>query len=318
MVVNLDGTIEQVTHYYPYGGVIGDISTNENFQKYKFEGKELDRTFGLDNYDIHARQYFAMAPMWDRIDKRSEDYYHLSPYAYCGGDPVNLGDYDGKAYYEINREKGYLVKKHNYPESFHLVHGTDQSGQSQYRMFNDKKMVERFAAHDDATRKEYGIYKKDISNIIGRDKPFTYESNNGKEAKSFFEIMAKCTNKEWAIAFSSKSAEGKIGNIFVIGSQLNVGSTDYGLGSNYSPSDIVWDMHSHQGLSRANQDVSRGPSSTDCQVFYNNWGNTSSQHKSFVYNTFYNEIYQYTGQYNPNIAPIAIEAFSIPWAELGL
>jgi len=98
MVVNLDGTIEQVTHYYPYGGVIGDISTNENLQKYKFEGKELDRTFGLDNYDIHARQYFAMAPMWDRIDPMAEKYYGISPYAYCEGDPVNLGDYNGKQF----------------------------------------------------------------------------------------------------------------------------------------------------------------------------------------------------------------------------
>ena len=67
MVVNKNGMKEQITHYYPYGGVIGDISTNENVQKYKLfhfipreqarsEGKELDRTFGLDNYDIHARQ----------------------------------------------------------------------------------------------------------------------------------------------------------------------------------------------------------------------------------------------------------------------
>ena len=98
MVLSSNGTIEQVTHYYPYGGVIGDISTNENLQKYKFEGKELDRTFGLDNYDIHARQYFAMAPMWDRIDSLAEKYYSISPYAYCGGDPVNLGDYDGKQF----------------------------------------------------------------------------------------------------------------------------------------------------------------------------------------------------------------------------
>ena len=117
LVVNKTGTVEQVTHYYPYGGVIGDISTNESVQKYKFEGPrshqkeidnllarrrafrrgvELDRTFGLDNYDIHARQYFAMAPMWDRIDSKAEDYYHISPYAYCGGDPVNFGDYDGQ------------------------------------------------------------------------------------------------------------------------------------------------------------------------------------------------------------------------------
>ena len=116
MVVNKNGTKEQVTHYYPYGGVIGDISTNESLQKYKFEGPrshqkeidnllarrrafrrgvELDRTFGLDNYDIHARQYFAMMQTWDRIDPLSEKYYGISPYAYCGGNPVNLGDYNG-------------------------------------------------------------------------------------------------------------------------------------------------------------------------------------------------------------------------------
>ena len=58
-------------------------------------GVELDRTFGLDNYDIHARQYFAMTPMWDRIDPMAEMYYGISPYAYCGGDPVNMGDYNG-------------------------------------------------------------------------------------------------------------------------------------------------------------------------------------------------------------------------------
>ena len=80
MVVR-DSIVVQITHYYPYGGVIGDISTNENLQEYKFEGPrshqkeidnllarrrafrrgvELDRTFGLDNYYVHARQYFTM------------------------------------------------------------------------------------------------------------------------------------------------------------------------------------------------------------------------------------------------------------------
>ncbi len=95
MVVNKNGTKEQITHYYPYGGVIGDISTNESLQKYKFEGKELDRTFGLDNYDIHARQYFSMMPTWDRIDPLAEKYYGISPYVYCGGDPVNRMDVNG-------------------------------------------------------------------------------------------------------------------------------------------------------------------------------------------------------------------------------
>ena len=89
-------TVEQVPHYYPYGGVIGDISTQESTQKYKFEGKELDRSFGLDNYDIHARNYFAMLPRWDRVDPLAEKYYGISPYVYCAGDPVNWKDVDGK------------------------------------------------------------------------------------------------------------------------------------------------------------------------------------------------------------------------------
>ena len=97
MVVNgCTDSIEQVTHYYPYGGVIGDISTNDSFQRHKFEGKELDRTFGLDNYDIQARNYFAMAPMWDRIDPLAESFYSYSPYSYCLGDPINKVDKDGE------------------------------------------------------------------------------------------------------------------------------------------------------------------------------------------------------------------------------
>ena len=69
-------------------------------------GVELDRTFGLDNYDIQARQYFAMMPSWDRIDKKAEDYYHVSPYAYCGGDPVNKVDLNGDDFYVLLAKNG--------------------------------------------------------------------------------------------------------------------------------------------------------------------------------------------------------------------
>lgn len=113
MVVNRDGTTEQITHYYPYGGVIGDISTNHSLQAYKFEGKELDRTFGLDWYDIQARQYDAIGvPRWTSMDPLAEKYYGISPYAYCGGDPVNRVDKNGRftnsASAELNRKFQYL------------------------------------------------------------------------------------------------------------------------------------------------------------------------------------------------------------------
>ena len=40
--------------------------------------------------------------MFTTIDPHAESYYHLSPYSYCGGDPVNAIDPDGKIVIFIN------------------------------------------------------------------------------------------------------------------------------------------------------------------------------------------------------------------------
>ncbi len=58
VVFDQTGAVEQVTHYYPFGGVMRE-STNPGLQPYKYCGKELDRTSGLDAYDFGARMYFA-------------------------------------------------------------------------------------------------------------------------------------------------------------------------------------------------------------------------------------------------------------------
>ena len=46
-MLNGDGTIKQVTHYYPFGGIISDLSLNADLQQYKYNGKELDLAHGL-------------------------------------------------------------------------------------------------------------------------------------------------------------------------------------------------------------------------------------------------------------------------------
>ncbi len=89
-----DGTVEQVTHYYPFGGVMRE-STNPGLQPYKYGGKELDRTSGLDAYDFGARTYFADRMQWGKMDPLCEKYYDWSPYGYCGNNPVNYSDHKG-------------------------------------------------------------------------------------------------------------------------------------------------------------------------------------------------------------------------------
>ena len=74
------GAIEQTVAYYPYGGVIPDISTNPTtVQPYRFGGKELITTNGLNEYDFRARQYYSAVPCFTKPDPSCEKYYWLSP-----------------------------------------------------------------------------------------------------------------------------------------------------------------------------------------------------------------------------------------------
>ena len=95
MVVNENGTIEQVNHYYPFGGVYGDLAYNSELQKNKYIGKEFDHTSGLDWYDHGARMYDSAKGSWDRMDKLAEKYKATTPYAYSINNPSKFADIDG-------------------------------------------------------------------------------------------------------------------------------------------------------------------------------------------------------------------------------
>ena len=95
MVVSGNVAVEQANEYYAYGGPWGDVSTNQGFQPYKYNGKELDRVHGLDWYDYGARHYDPAFAQFTQMDPLCEQYPHLSPYVYCAGNPVNAIDPDG-------------------------------------------------------------------------------------------------------------------------------------------------------------------------------------------------------------------------------
>jgi RHS repeat-associated protein len=120
------GAIEQVTHYYPFGAVYGDVGTNDALQRYKYNGKELDRMHGLNTYDYGARQYYSILGRWDRMDPLCEKYYSISPYAYCSNNPTNAIDSDGKFITYTNNSNGktyFYYKGYFYNSSFKIVNG---------------------------------------------------------------------------------------------------------------------------------------------------------------------------------------------------
>ena len=97
-VVDATGHVVQSTHYYPFGMPITDrhSAINPDLQPFKYNGKELDMMHGLNTYDYGARQYDPTLGRWDRMDPMCEKYYSVSPYAYCGNNPVNRIDLDGR------------------------------------------------------------------------------------------------------------------------------------------------------------------------------------------------------------------------------
>ncbi len=107
VVCNASSTIEQVNHYYPFGGLFGE-STNGGTQVYKYNGKELDRINGLDWYDYGARHMSPDVARFTTIDPMAEKYYNTSPYAYCGNNPLTRIDQDGRIWDTI-LDVGFLI-----------------------------------------------------------------------------------------------------------------------------------------------------------------------------------------------------------------
>ena len=94
VVVDEEGTVEEVNDYYAFGGLMS-TSSRQSVQPYKYNGKELDRKGGLDWYDYGARMYDAVLGRWHAVDPMSEKYYGVSPYLYCANNPILLVDPNG-------------------------------------------------------------------------------------------------------------------------------------------------------------------------------------------------------------------------------
>ena len=72
VVIDEHGQVEQVNHYYAFGGLMGE-STGGGAQPYKYNGKELDRMHGLDWYDYGTRYYDAVLGRWMCVDPLAEN-----------------------------------------------------------------------------------------------------------------------------------------------------------------------------------------------------------------------------------------------------
>ena len=100
--VIVDGSTGQVVEtndYYAFGGRWdGSGSLIDQSNRYRYNGKEEQTTFGTPYADYGARQYSSVDGRWLAVDPLAEKYYSISPYAFCNNNPVNFVDPDGESW----------------------------------------------------------------------------------------------------------------------------------------------------------------------------------------------------------------------------
>ena len=135
-----DGYLVEENHYYPFGERWDyGINPTGHANRYQYNGKEDQNIeFDLPTLDYGARHYSPSTARWLSPDPLAEKYYNLSPYAFCGNDPVNYVDPDGRDIYRYDNESG----------TFHLYQKTD----------DDYDQVAEFKYHKDTG--EYELKSK--------------------------------------------------------------------------------------------------------------------------------------------------------------
>ena len=73
IVIMLLGLITTLS--LPAFAIAGSRESNNAIQPYKYIGKELDRTHGLDWYDHGVRHYDPVTGRWNVMDALAEKYY---------------------------------------------------------------------------------------------------------------------------------------------------------------------------------------------------------------------------------------------------
>ena len=101
VVLDKVGSVLERYNYYPYGEIVPVSVASSGNTDYFYTGKESQNAlFGINWYDSGAR-FQTTDGIFTGIDPLAEKYYHISPYVYCAGNPVNVIDPTGKPHMSL-------------------------------------------------------------------------------------------------------------------------------------------------------------------------------------------------------------------------
>ena len=203
-VLDEAGNVMESNGHYPYGMPYADNYTS--VQPYKYGGKELDRTNGLDMYDFEARQYDPIVPHFITMDELCEKYPSISPYSYCAGNPIRYVDPDGKMVITVDNKFNILKEDYSTTKYDQVI---IQNGDKQ--VYSDKYKA---GARRGVKGNKSKTNRNAEINAINRNKKaaetYSYISVRGdNSAIGLFEFIANNTSVEIGLSqFGIKGEKG--------------------------------------------------------------------------------------------------------------
>ena len=189
--------------YYPSGILDNKV---DPYHPFALGGKEFMSTNNLDEYFFGARTMYAIMNRFNQMDPLCEDYYSVSPYAYCNNNPVNNVDFDGRDWYKIQNNHGewqyiYNDKVHSQEELDKVIKNGTYLGKTYmedgayYSLFGSQMAANSFEGViyqkiDEAIMKEANAIQAGINNFgsenIGSPATdFSISGLNYKDTKYF-------------------------------------------------------------------------------------------------------------------------------------
>ena len=161
---------------------------------------------GLNSYDNGARQYYSVVPGWDRVDPMAEKYYHISPYAYCGNNPVNAVDADGRDKFECIRPfvKAFMgFNKITYEPNYININNNNIIDNSVH--YPDDNSAIHMWAHGSNNGMELSLIDGDKPIQISSSKEaanydhsdFLFSSTNVDEVREVFDYVLSTNSEIW-------------------------------------------------------------------------------------------------------------------------
>ncbi len=205
----------------------------------------------------------------------AEKNYGISPYAYCGGDPVNLGDYDGMDWYYVN-DKGFVFNVRHCEENL-LIGYNSQNKRIESITIDDKEFMDNLVVKENEMSNTYTVKEmKDVKNGHGNILYGAYYNAHKSETKSeqapeIFFFMSNHSDVEWHL---SSFDDG----FFILGTEQAKDVIDFG----YDKEGRIYKAHDHPN------DINPEPGKMDIE-------NSNSKIREYIYAPKTQTVIRYSG-----------------------